>query len=315
MTSPATTAAIDAASFEQLQQQYPEHWQRVGPRVVTATASGQQGLLRFVQQQQAAATLARTALQRSGRHADTAVTQLIEARLALLATATVLQAAAVELSTTSPGAGSVGPQRFGWWSGTVINRLLFVRGRGLQRVPVDIRLFRALWPLVPQRRLLMPMVQPHGIYCFYSRQFVDELKALIGTRSCVEIAAGDGTLTRFLRHNGVNVTAYDDHSWAHTIDFPDDVAQLDAVEVLQRHRPQVVLCSFPPADNRFEERIFKTASVEAYVVVTTKHRGTSGNARAWQEQTAFVGGPDAHLSSLIVPPELDPEVHVYRRTP
>ncbi len=282
---------------------------------MTATGAGQQALLRFVQQQQAEATLARKALQRPGRHVDSAVKQLIEARLALLATATVLQAAATQLSTTTPNADAEGPRRFGLWSGTVINRLLFARGRGLERVAVDIRLFRALWPLVPQRRLLMPMVQPQGIYCFYSRQFVDELKGLIGGRSCVEVAAGDGTLTRFLRNAGVNVAAYDDHSWAHTIDFPDDVAQLDAVEVLQRHRPQVVLCSFPPADNRFEERIFKTASVETYVVVTTKHRGTSGNWRAWQEQTAFVGGPDAHLSSLIVPPELDSEVHVYQRKP
>jgi hypothetical protein len=307
------TAAIDSASLEQLQAKYPAHWQRVGPRVVSATAAGQHGLLRFVQQQQAEAKLARTMLQRSGRHADSAVKQLIEARLALLATSTILQSAATQLSTTAPDRAGERPQRFGLWSGTVINRLLFARGQTLERVPVDIRLFRALWPLVPQRRLLMPLVQPKGIYCFYSRQFVDELKQIIGTRSCVEIAAGDGTLTRFLRNAGVDVAAYDDHSWAHTIDFPDDVAQLDAVEVLQRHRPQVVLCSFPPADNRFEERIFKTASVETYVVVTAKHRGTSGNARAWQEQTAFAGGPDVRLSSLIVPPELDPEVHVYRR--
>jgi hypothetical protein len=36
---------------------------------------------------------------------------------------------------------------------------------------------------------------------------------LIGERECLEIAAGDGTLARFLEAEGVRITATDDHSW------------------------------------------------------------------------------------------------------
>ena len=59
--------------------------------------------------------------------------------------------------------------------------------------------FKTLWPLLWQRRYLMPLVARKGIYCFYSARLVDRLAALIGDRPALEIAAGDGTLSRFLR--------------------------------------------------------------------------------------------------------------------
>ena len=48
----------------------------------------------------------------------------------------------------------------------------------------------------------MPLVQPQGIYCFFSGAFVRELAKLIGDRPALEIAAGDGTLSRFLAARG-----------------------------------------------------------------------------------------------------------------
>jgi hypothetical protein len=78
-------------------------------------------------------------------------------------------------------------------------------------------LFKLLWPLVWQKRFLMPLVERRGIYCFYSNEFVLRLTRLIDGRTCHEIAAGDGTLSRFLTHCGVPVTASDDHSWADRI--------------------------------------------------------------------------------------------------
>ena len=58
--------------------------------------------------------------------------------------------------------------RFGLVNGFVAQRLLFARG--LERKPVSMRWFRAVWPLLWQRRRLLPLVQPKGIYCFYSRR-------------------------------------------------------------------------------------------------------------------------------------------------
>jgi hypothetical protein len=69
----------------------------------------------------------------------------------------------------------------------------------------------------------MPLVQPKGIYCFYSKPLIERLAGLIGGRSCLEIAAGDGTLSRFLVAAGVRITATDNHSWHDSVDFPDTV--------------------------------------------------------------------------------------------
>lgn len=314
-------AALDAATFEELTARFPELWQQLGPQVVDATAGGSKALTTLIKREQGAARTARATLStsRNAVAAAGALESLARSRLLLLATAQVLQHAASQLATGNTAtavAADAAPQDaapLGRWSGTLINGLFFEKGQGLRRKPVSMTVFGWLWPWVTQRRHLMPLVQPRGIYCFYSRELIWGLARLIDGRRCVEIAAGDGTMSRFLNTAGVAVTAVDDHSWAHSIAFPAEVEKLDAVEALNRHRPQVVICSFPPADNAFEKRVFRTASVELYIVITTRHRGTAGDAAAWEEQTAFEGGPDASLSRLVLPPELDPEVRVYRR--
>src|SRR5688500_17767100 len=116
--------------------------------------------------------------------------------------------------------------RFGGLSGRLVQSLFF--SHGLVRKPVSMAAFRLLWPLVRQRRILMPLVQPKGIYCFYSRPLIAALAAEIGPRRCLEIAAGDGTLTHFLRAAGTDIRATDNHSWTQAISFPEEVERLDA---------------------------------------------------------------------------------------
>ena len=102
----------------------------------------------------------------------------------------------------------------------------------------------------------MPLVQSQGIYCFYSTALIEALAGLIDRRSCLEIAAGDGTLASLLTETGVPVTATDDFSWTHVIQYPDRVEELGAREALEKYQPQVVLCSWPPPGNPFEKRGF-----------------------------------------------------------
>ena len=85
---------------------------------------------------------------------------------------------------------------------------------------MSLWLFGLLWPLLAQRRLLMPLVQPKGIYWFSSKQLIKALASMIGDRRCLEIAAGDGTLSRFLSDEGVAVTATDDYSWSNSVQTP-----------------------------------------------------------------------------------------------
>jgi hypothetical protein len=205
-----------------------------------------------------------------------------------------------------------GKVRFNLVNGWLAQRLLF-KGKGLQRKPVSLAAFSLVWPLLTQKRFLMPLVEPKGIYCFYSRRLIKELAREIGDRSALEIAAGDGTLSRFLRDDGVDIAATDDHSWSHAIDFPDDVENQDAITALKTRKPQVVICSWPPAGNDFEHAVFKTDSVELYVVIASQHAFASGNWNAYSEQTGFDYEEDETLSRLVLPPELEGAVYVFRR--
>lgn len=286
---------------------YPAEWRAVGEALVAATRAGRpEALEAFVRQAAEAAAPWRARVERSHGHPDqvaAALPRLAAARMARLAAERTLLAAA-----TGQAEGTV---RLGRWSGTLIQALLF--GRGLERRPVPMRAFGWVWPLVTQRRLLMPLVQPRGIYCFYSLELVKALAALVGGRPALEIAAGDGTLSRFLAARGVEVRATDDHSWRHAVTYPADVERLDAAEALRRHRPRVVLCSFPPPGNAFERRVFTAPGVEAYVVITTRHRFAAGDWEAYERQDAFEWAEDPALSRLVLPPELDPAVLVFRR--
>jgi len=232
-----------------------------------------------------------------------ALPRLAAERLARLAAERTLLAAATGVS-----AGTV---RFSRWSGTLVQALFFAGG--LERRPVSMRAFRWVWPLVTQKRLLMPLVQPRGIWCFYSRELVDGLAALLGDRPTLEIGAGDGTLSRFLAARGVAVRASDDHSWARAVTYPAEVERLEAGVALARHRPRAVLCSFPPPGNTFERRVFTTPGVERYLVVTTRHRFAAGDWEAYQRQRDFDWEIDERLSPLVLPPEIDPAVLVFRR--
>lgn len=204
-----------------------------------------------------------------------------------------------------------GKVRFNLLNGFLAQKLLFKEG--LERKPASLFWFRLLWPLLWQRRLLMPLVQPEGIYCFYSRPLVDRLAGLIGGRSCLEIAAGDGTLARFLADRGVNVTATDDHSWKHQVSYPDFVVKRDALEALREYSPEVVLCSWPPAGNTFEHQVFRTRSVQLYIVISSKHQFAAGNWEDYRQQSLFDFEEDNKMSALVLPPELDAAVYIFRR--
>lgn len=299
-------ASLETSSLEALMARHPAEWRAVGEALVAATAAGPAAVEAFVRQARDAAAPWRQRVERSHGNpevVEAALPRLAAARMAKLAAERTLLAAATGQAT--------GTVRLGRWSGTLIQALFF--GRGLARRPVPMRGFRFTWPLVTQKRLLMPLVQPRGIYCFYSLELVKALARLVGDRPALEIAAGDGTLARFLSAQGVAIRATDDQSWSHAVTYPADVEKLDAVAALTRHAPRAVLCSFPPPGNAFERRVLAAPGVELYVVVTTRHRFAAGDWAAYEGQSAFEWAEDPALSALVLPPELDPVVLVFRR--
>ncbi len=300
-------AALDGATLDDLRARHPAEWEKVSEAVLAALATGKaEKVAALARAARAEADLWRERLRRSGGNPAvlaTALPVLVRERMGRLA----IEKTALAVAARETG----GTVRLGLWSGLVVQRLLFA-GRGLMRKPVSMAAFRLAWPLVPDRKLVMPLVQTRGIYCFYSRELVRGLAALC-QGPCLEIAAGDGTLSRFLAGEGVAVTATDDGSWGHVVTPPPAVERLEAREALRRHRPRTVICSWPPPGNPFERAVFETPGVERYLVVTSRHRFAAGDWKGYERQQAFSWGEAPALSALVLPPELDPEVLVFRR--
>jgi hypothetical protein len=139
------------------------------------------------------------------------------------------------------------------------------------------------------------------------------LSELNGPRRTLEVAAGDGSLSRFLQARGVQISATDDYSWPDRILYPESVARMDAVTSLRQHAPEVVICSWPPARNTFEREIFRTRSVQMYLVIASQHRFASGNWADYEAQSHFTLERSEALSGLVLPPELGSQVLIFRR--
>jgi hypothetical protein len=293
--------------LDRLMERYPALWQEVGPELLAALEDGQsQRLSEFAARRKAVIMAAAGRIRRSRNNLkiiESELPDLVRAKMAIQALDKCFLAAATGTSS--------GRIRFNRLNGFILQKLLF--RRHLTRKPVSGRLFRFWWPLITQRRFLMPLVQPKGIYCFYTRELVRELVRMIGGRPCLEIAAGDGTLSGFLHDAGVAVTATDSHQWTHAIEFPPTVEKLDAKRALDRFNPEVVICSWPPPGNTFERHVFANRAVRLYLVIGSRYPFASGNWDAYGAQRDFDWAEDRRLGAMVVPPELDSAVLLFRR--
>jgi len=287
-------------SLAALREAFPEIWQEVESELIAAQAADNPARLHALLNPASSHDIGKKPSPRE---------QAIRVRSAIKQRMTAL---AVERHALALVTGQIsGKVRFNLFNGMLAQRLLFKRG--FERKPVSLFWFKLLWPLIWQKHFLMPLVERKGIYCFYSRALIDQLATLIGHRKCLEIAAGDGTLTRFLQTRGVAITATDDHSWPDRINYPDSVVRMDAETALRKHAPQVVICSWPPAQNSFEREIFRTPSVELYIVIASQHRFASGNWADYEAQKGFNFEQSEALSRLVLPPELGSMVSVFTR--
>jgi hypothetical protein len=295
-------------SLHDLMERYPAEWQVAGRELAAAIEDGSaQNLNDFSLKAKSDLELWKGRIRKSRGNArvlESALPHLIRGRMALLALDKCYLAAA-----TGKTSGKI---RFNLINGFIIQKLLF--SRHLTRKMASLAWFRFWWRWVTQKRLLMPLVQRRGIYCFYTRTLIAKLAVLIGKRSCLEIGAGDGTLARFLGEAGVRVYATDDHSWSHAVQYPASVEKLDARHALEKYHPQVAICSWPPPKNNFESHVFTTRSVETYVVIGSRYHFASGNWEDYAAQNLFEWSEERRLSACVLPPELESAVLIFHRS-
>lgn len=201
--------------------------------------------------------------------------------------------------------------RLNLWDGFILQKILFKKD--LERKPASLFYFKLFWPFITNKKILMPLVNKKGIYCFYSKVFIRKLATIIGDSKCVEIGAGDGTLTRFLNDIGIACKATDDYSWKHYIHYPDFVENMDAKMALKKYKPETVICSWAPPGNAFERFVFEMDSVKTYIVIGTKNPLFSGNHVTYENQKKFNMEYDYRLSTKVLPQSKDNMVYIFKR--
>lgn len=234
---------------------------------------------------------------------NTFLPDIIKSRIAI----NLLEQANLAIQTKQ----SSGRVRFNLWDGKILQKLLFKED--LERKPVSMKKFKLIWPFIIKKNILMPLVNDKGIYCFYSKELIKEFKSLIGESKCLEIASGDGTLTKFLSEEGIDCTATDNYSWEHYIKYSNQVKRLDAKSVLEQYKTDTVICSWPPPENNFEKHVFSSNHVNLYIVIGTKNHLHSCNHKLYKEQDSFIMEFSEKLSKLILPPSDDNAVYIFRR--
>lgn len=296
-------------SVETLLHQYPEYQQEVLQELSVLKNTKNANLIHaIIDKYSASAKMANHKISRSGFNEKTVnafLPNVIKARFALH----LLE----QLNISASSKTSAGNVQFNLWDGMILQKLLFKKG--LERKPVSLGLFRLCWRILLNKKILMPLVNKKGIYCFYSKPLINELSSLIGDKKCLEIAAGDGTLTKFLNAKNISCTATDDYSWKHYIDYPAFVEQADAKTALHKYSPEVVLCSWPVPKNPYEKHIFKTNSVDLYIVLGTKDPAVTGDFDSYYSADHFTMEFSERLSSLLLPPSSENAVYLFRRKP
>ena len=287
-------------SLTELQEAYPQEWSVVQRELAEIVPRGNLEELKAYVRQIAAPPA--TAGRKPVRGLDAALGAEIRRQMAA--------AAIKQLSLSAATGVHEGRVRFNLVNGWLAQKLLFESG--LRRKPVSMPAFRMLWPLLWQRRFLMPLVGPQGIYCFYSKPLVKRLVEMIDGRPALEIAAGDGTLSRFLADAGADITATDDHSWRD-------------VKLPRRRR----------APGRARGCADAAARGGDLLVASGRQRLRARGLRDRQRRAVRGGGEQAPvrdrqlggvrradgvrvrrgpgLSKLVLPPELDAAVYVFRR--
>lgn len=294
-------------AVEALLKQYPEYQEEVLKEIENLKKKYGDGVIRAVINKYTTdAKIANEKIYKSGFNSktlDSFLPMIIKARLAFF----LLENINVSIASKKISRKT----RLKLWDGIILQRLLFKKG--LERKPVKISLFKFFWPFIIDKKLLMPLLNEKGIYCFYTKELIGQLSKLIGDRKCLEIAAGDGTLSRFLTESGIDCLSTDDYSWKHYITYPDFVEKADAKDALKKYNPEAVVCSWPVPGNTYEKNVFMTDSVSLYIVIGTKNPQFAGNFDAYKKAEEFTMELNEELSALILPPSGENAVYIFRR--
>jgi hypothetical protein len=132
---------------------------------------------------------------------------------------------------------------------------------------------------------MFSLLREENIFQFWNTEYIaclaSELQSLVGKGLVLEVCAGDGCLTHWLKEHGVNAVATDDYSWEKIKQvFP--VEKLDALTAIDRYKPKLVIASWIDYDKSLDLKIIQKG-VPYFVVIGEGQSGCTGSEEFWEK--------------------------------
>ena len=118
----------------------------------------------------------------------------------------------------------------------------------------------------------------------------DEILERVGKGLVLEVCAGDGQLTHWLKQRGVNILATDNFSWGkgpkskfqNQIDAIFPVENMEALEAIDFYKPEMVIVSWISYGSDLDVKILKK-QVPYFIVIGEEQHGCTGSVEFWEE--------------------------------
>ena len=131
------------------------------------------------------------------------------------------------------------------------------------------------------------------IFQFFSREFIDFLTETIKNiqaNKIVEIGAGDGLLSHFLREKGIDIHPTDDHS-RDDIEHPERVEKLSHKEALKKYNPDLVIINWEEYTFDYAVDVLKYPSVKYVIWIGEYNGGCTGSEKLWNYKNKDTDNP------------------------
>ncbi len=134
----------------------------------------------------------------------------------------------------------------------------------------------------------------NNIFQVWNKEYIEalskEIPSLIRKDLVLEVAAGDGMLSHWLREYGVNIKATDNMSWHNKepnervppLKLHSEVEKLDAISAIRKYKPRMVISSWIPYGSEIDCEILDE-DPEYLILIGEGDGGCTGSSKFWED--------------------------------